>query len=72
MDHAAVNTDAANDSYQFSGMHSFPMQAPTAFRGIGRSSGYDYHDANRSTSSGTPDTVNGNLVFRPAPNSACL
>jgi hypothetical protein len=61
-----VNTDAVNDSYQFSGMHSFPMQGSYSFSWNRSKYGYDYHNANRSTSSGTSDTLNGVLVFRPA------
>ncbi len=63
---APVDTYAANNSYQFSGMHSFPMQGSYSFSWNRSTYGYDYHDSYRSTSSGTSDTVNGNLVFRPA------
>lgn len=63
---APVVTNAGNDSYQFSGMHSFPLQGSYSFSWNRSTYGYDYHDSYRSMSSGKSDTVNGNLVFRPA------
>ena len=63
---APIVTKAGNNSYQFSGMHSFPMQGSYSFSWNRSTYGYDYHDSYRSMSSGKSDTVNGNLVFRPA------
>src|SRR5947199_3849373 len=63
---APVTTNAGNDSYQFAGMHSFPLQGSYSFSWNRSTYTYDYHDSYRTTSSGNSDTINGNLVFRPA------
>jgi len=63
---APVTTDAGNDGYQFAAMHSFPLQGSYSFSWNRSIYNYDYHDSYRSTSSGTSDTINANLVFRPA------
>lgn len=63
---APISTRAGNNSYQFNGMHPFPMQGSYSFSWTRSTYGYDYHDSSRSTSSGKSDTLNGTLVFRPA------
>lgn len=62
---APVDTHAGNNSYQFTGTHSFPLDGSYSFSWSRTDYDYNYHDGSRTTSSGTSDTVNGVLVFRP-------
>ena len=59
-------TSTANNNYQFSGQHSFPLQGSYGFSWSRSTYGYDYHDSVGANNSGASDSVNGNLTFRPA------
>src|SRR5579871_4220922 len=61
-----VISNTANNNYQFSGQHSFPLQGSYGLSWSRSTYGYSYHDSQAESNSGATDNVNGNLTFRPA------
>lgn len=60
-----VLTSTATNNYQFNGQHSFPMSGSYSFAWNRTDYAYSDHDSHVANNSGTSDTVNGNLTFRP-------
>ncbi len=58
-----TNTDTNN--YQFNLQHAFPMSGAYSFAWNRTDYAYNDHDSRTANNSGTSDTVNGNLTFRP-------
>lgn len=60
-----VNTNNRINNYQFSGQHSFPLQGSYGFSWNHSNYGFSHHDSYSDSNSGSSDTLNGNLTFRP-------
>lgn len=60
-----VQTSTDTNNYQFNAQHSFPMSGSYSFSYNRTSYAYNDHDSRIANDSGTSDTLNGNLTFRP-------
>ncbi len=58
-------TSTHTDNYQFNAQHSFPMSGAYSVSWNRTSYAYDDHDSRSANTTGTSDTLNGNLTFLP-------
>jgi len=62
-----IHSQNSSNTYQFNGTHSFPMNGSYTVSWSRTNYGYNSHDSNDYSSSGTTDSLNGTLGFNPLP-----